>query len=68
MTPKEIRSRRQAIGISVGELAYEVHLPIRDVYEIESGKREINNDDAFLRAFERLEHGYVSREERHSGH
>ena len=59
MTPYEICSRRKALGISVGELAFEVRMPIRQVYEIENGKREIANEEPFLKAFERLEHGYV---------
>jgi transcriptional regulator with XRE-family HTH domain len=61
MTPQELRSRRVAIGISVGELAFEVRLPIRAVSEIENGNREVPHADVFLRALERLERGYVVR-------
>ncbi len=59
MTPENIRSRRRALEISVGELAFEVRLPIRVVRDIESGKSEVPDPDAFKRAFERLERGYV---------
>ena len=61
MTPQELRSRRVAIGISVGELAFEVRLPIRAVLEIETSNREVPNAEKFLRALERLERGYVVR-------
>ena len=61
MTPHELRSRRVAIGISVGELAFEVRLPIRAVHDIETSNREVPNADLFLRALERLERGYVVR-------
>ncbi|HEX9160109.1 MAG TPA: helix-turn-helix domain-containing protein [Thermoanaerobaculia bacterium] len=61
MTPQELRSRRQAIGISVGELAFEVRLPIRAVHDIENGNRDVPHAEIFLRAFERLERGYVVR-------
>ena len=61
MTPQELRTRRKAIGISAGELAYEVKLPIRDVQDIESSNRDVPNPEIFLRAFERLERGYVVR-------
>lgn len=61
MTPQELRTRRVAIGISVGELAFEVKLPIRAVADIESSNREVPQADLFLRTLERLEHGYVAR-------
>ena len=61
MTPKELRSRRLAIGISAGELAFECKLPIRAVQDIEKGERDVPNADIFLRALERLERGYVVR-------
>ena len=61
MTPQELRSRRVAIGITVGELAFEVRLPIRAVRDIESGNREVPDADLFLRTLERLERGYVVR-------
>ncbi len=59
MTPQDIRSRRVALGISVGELAFEVRLPIRAVRDIENSSGEVSEPDRFARAFERLEHGYV---------
>ena len=59
MTPQEVRSRRVALGISVGELAFEVRLPIRAVRDIENGKSDVPDPDVFARAFERLERGYV---------
>lgn len=61
MTPHELRSRRVAIGISVGELAFEVRLPIRAVHDIETSNREVPHADLFLSALERLERGYVVR-------
>jgi len=61
MTPQDIRSRRVALGISVGELAFEVRLPIRAVRDIENSNGEVPDADRFLRAFERLERGYVVR-------
>ena len=61
MTANELRSRRVAIGISVGELAFEVRLPIRAVRDIESGNREVPDAELFLRTLERLERGYVVR-------
>jgi transcriptional regulator with XRE-family HTH domain len=61
MTPHELRSRRVAIGITVGELAFEVRLPIRAVRDIESGNREVPDAELFLRTLERLERGYVVR-------
>ncbi|HSP15888.1 MAG TPA: hypothetical protein VLV78_14170 [Thermoanaerobaculia bacterium] len=48
----------------MGELAFEVRLPIRMVRDIESGKREVPDPDVFKRAFERLERGYVMRRDR----
>jgi transcriptional regulator with XRE-family HTH domain len=61
MTPLELRSRRVAIGITVGELAFEVRLPIRAVAEIENSGREVPHVEVFMRALERLERGYVVR-------
>ena len=61
MTAHELRSRRVAIGITVGELAFEVRLPIRAVHDIETSNREVPHADLFLRALERLERGYVVR-------
>jgi transcriptional regulator with XRE-family HTH domain len=59
MTSKELRSRRLALNISVGELAFEVRMPIRAVSEIENGRTEVPNAEVFLRTLERLERGYV---------
>jgi transcriptional regulator with XRE-family HTH domain len=39
MTPKEIRSRRLALGISVDALARELRLPANEIREIEGGER-----------------------------
>ena len=61
MTPENIRARRRALEISLGELAFEVRLPIRVVRDIESGKSKVPDPDVFRRAFERLERGYVTR-------
>ncbi len=43
MTPQELRNRRIALGISPGELAFFAHLPMRDVYAMENGEREIDS-------------------------
>ena len=59
MTPDDIRARRRALEISVGELAFEVRLPIRAVRDIEDGRMTAPDENAFVRAFERLERGYV---------
>jgi cytoskeletal protein RodZ len=64
MTPQDIRSRRVALGISVGELAFEVRLPIRAVRDIENSSGEVPDSDRFARAFERLERGYVVKRDR----
>ena len=64
MTPQELRTRRVAIGITVGELAFEVRLPIRAVSDIENSSREVPNADLFLRTLERLERGYVMHRDR----
>ncbi len=59
MTPEDIRARRRALEISVGELAFEVRLSIRTVRDIETGRMKAPDPDVFKRAFERLERGYV---------
>ncbi|HEV8657622.1 MAG TPA: hypothetical protein VGS96_03250 [Thermoanaerobaculia bacterium] len=64
MTPQDIRSRRVALGISIGELAFEVRLPIRAVHDIENSNGEVPEPDRFARAFERLERGYVVKRDR----
>ena len=61
MTPQELRSRRVAIGISVGELAFEVRLPIAAVHDIELSSKEVPHAELFLRTLEWLERGYVVR-------
>ena len=61
MTPEEFRARRRALEISVGELAFEVRLPIRAVNDIETGRMKPPDEAVFIRAFERLERGYVVR-------
>jgi len=43
MTPKEIRSRRLALGMSVEQLARELGVPSDNVREMESGDRPIAN-------------------------
>ena len=59
MTPDDIRARRRALEISVGELAFEVRLPIRAVRDIENGRIKAPDETVFVRAFERLERGYI---------
>jgi len=61
MTPEDIRARRRALEISVGELAFEVRLPIRAVRDIETGRLKAPDESVFARAFDRLERGYVVR-------
>jgi hypothetical protein len=55
MTPKEIRSRRLAFGISIDELARELRLPANDVCEIEGGERPVMHRALFEQTFARLE-------------
>jgi transcriptional regulator with XRE-family HTH domain len=55
MTPKEIRSRRLALGISVDELARELRLPTDEVREIEGGERAVMHRALFEQTFARLE-------------
>ena len=66
MTPKEIRSRRLALGISVDELARELALPATEVREIEGGERLLTHRALFDQTFARLElaHDRTARLER----
>jgi hypothetical protein len=66
MTPLELRSRRVALSISVGELAFEARLPIKAVQEIENSNRDVPHPEVFMRVLERLEHGYVMRRDKDS--
>lgn len=53
MTPKEIRSRRLALGMSVEDLARELALPPGDVREMESGERPVTNPRLLDQVFAR---------------
>ena len=55
MTPKEIRSRRLALGLSVDEFAREVRLRGSEVREIEAGERAAPGSMVFEETFARLE-------------
>lgn len=55
MTPQELRSRRLALEITAGELALFAHVPMREVYAMERGEREIADPEPFLSVFDRLE-------------
>ena len=55
MTPKEIRSRRLALGMSVDELARELRLAPAAVRALENGDDPLPDDDALQRVFARLE-------------
>jgi DNA-binding transcriptional regulator YiaG len=55
MTPKEIRSRRLALGMSVEELARELAVPDEHVREMESGERPIANGRLLEQVFARRE-------------
>ena len=55
MTPKEIRSRRLALGMSVEELAGELAVPHEHVREMESGERPITNTRLLEQTFARRE-------------
>jgi transcriptional regulator with XRE-family HTH domain len=55
MTPKEIRSRRLALGMSVDELARELGVPPGDVRELESGERSVPNAGVREQIFARRE-------------
>ena len=55
MTPKEVRSRRLALGMSVDDLARELGLPASTVREIENGERPMTSPVLFDQTFKRLE-------------
>ena len=55
MTPKEIRSRRLALGMSVDELARELGIPPDHVREMESGERPVTNARLLEQTFARRE-------------
>jgi len=55
MTPKEIRSRRLALGMSVEQLARELGVPSENVREIENGDRPVANARLLEKTFARHE-------------
>lgn len=55
MTPKEIRSRRLALGMSVEQLARELSVPLENVREMENGDRPVANALLLEQTFARLE-------------
>lgn len=55
MTPKEIRSRRLALGMSVEDLARALGLPAATVRDIENGERPMTSPALFEQTFTRLE-------------
>jgi hypothetical protein len=55
MTPKEVRSRRLALGTSVDELAREFRVPASEIREIEAGERAVSQRAPYEQTFARLE-------------
>ncbi len=55
MTPKEVRSRRLALGMSVDELARALGLPATTVRDIENGEHPMTSPALFDQTFQRLE-------------
>jgi transcriptional regulator with XRE-family HTH domain len=55
MTPKEVRSRRLALGMSVDELARALGLPATTVRDIENGEHPMTSPALFDQTFKRLE-------------
>lgn len=55
MTPKEVRSRRLALGMSVEQLARELGMSAEDVREMESGERTLASVRLVERILARLE-------------
>jgi transcriptional regulator with XRE-family HTH domain len=62
MTPKEIRSRRLALGMSVEELARELAVSPEHVREIENGDRPVANARLFEQVFAGRERDQGQRE------
>ena len=59
MTPKEIRSRRLALGMSVEDLARALGLPAAAVRDIENGERRMMSPALFEQTFTRLERAKI---------
>jgi len=55
MTPKEMRSRRLALGLSIEQLARELGMPTERLREMESGERAIREVALLEASFARLE-------------
>ena len=55
MTPKEMRSRRLALGLSIEQLARKLGMPAERVREMESGERAIREVALLEASFARLE-------------
>ena len=55
MTPKEMRSRRLALALSVAELARELGMPVERVREMESGDAPLTEHALMERTFAKLE-------------
>ena len=55
MTPKEVRSRRLALGMSADEFARELRLPPDHVREMDAGERAITNARLLEQTFARRE-------------
>jgi DNA-binding transcriptional regulator YiaG len=62
MTPKEIRSRRLALGMSVEELARELCVASEGVREMENGERPVANARLLEQVFARRERDQEKRE------
>lgn len=55
MTPKELRSRRLALALSVAELARELGMPVERVREMESGDAALAEHALIERIVAKLE-------------
>jgi DNA-binding transcriptional regulator YiaG len=55
MTPKELRSRRLALALSVSEVARELGMPVERVREMESGDGPLVERALIERTFAKLE-------------
>jgi transcriptional regulator with XRE-family HTH domain len=62
MTPKEIRSRRLALGMSVEELARELGVSPEHVREMENGDRAVANARLLEQVFARRERDQEQRQ------